>query len=159
MQTVRALSVFGLGYVGCVSAACFASRGHHVVGVDVDPAKVDMLGRGDAPIVEERIGELVAEVVASRSPHGHDRLRDGGAGHRHLAGLRRHAVHAAAAGSRPSTSSGSRDEIGAALRTKDGWHTVVYRSTMLPGTCEDLLVPRSSKRPPARRRASTSACA
>jgi len=65
MRAIRALSVFGLGYVGCVSAACFASRGHRVVGVDLDPAKVDRLGRGVAPIVEEHIGELVEDVVAA----------------------------------------------------------------------------------------------
>ena len=59
------ISVFGLGYVGSVSAACLAERGHEVVGVDVNPTKVELLSRGQAPVVEERIGELTAEVVAS----------------------------------------------------------------------------------------------
>ena len=58
-----AVSVFGLGYVGCVSAACLASRGHRVVGVDVNRQKLDDLRQGRAPVVEERIGELTAEVV------------------------------------------------------------------------------------------------
>ena len=58
------ISVFGLGYVGCVSAACLAARGHEVVGVDVNPTKVELISRGQAPVVEERIGELTAEVVA-----------------------------------------------------------------------------------------------
>src|SRR5690349_9290545 len=59
------IAVFGLGYVGAVSAACFADRGHEVVGVDVSPDKVAMVAAGKAPIVEERIGELMAEVVAA----------------------------------------------------------------------------------------------
>ena len=59
------ISVIGLGYVGCVSAACLAARGHDVVGVDVSPVKVDLINGGNAPVVEERIGELTAEVVAS----------------------------------------------------------------------------------------------
>ena len=59
------VSVFGLGYVGCVLAACLASMGHEVVGVDVNPVKVDLVNDGKAPVVEERIGELIAEVVGS----------------------------------------------------------------------------------------------
>src|SRR5690242_9002293 len=57
------VSVFGLGYVGCVSAACLAARGHQVIGVDVSPVKVDLVARGQAPVVEERIGEITASVV------------------------------------------------------------------------------------------------
>jgi GDP-mannose 6-dehydrogenase len=60
-----AVSVFGLGYVGCVSAACFAKQGFAVVGVDVSPAKVDMVNAGRSTILEEGIGELVAEQVAA----------------------------------------------------------------------------------------------
>src|SRR5512143_3684303 len=59
------ISVFGLGYVGCVSAACFAKDGHSVVGVDVSQAKVDMINAGLATIVEQGIAELVAEVHAA----------------------------------------------------------------------------------------------
>ncbi|NUT35836.1 MAG: GDP-mannose dehydrogenase, partial [Hamadaea sp.] len=59
------ISVIGLGYVGSVSAACLAARGHEVVGVDVNPVKAELVGSGQAPVVEERIGELTAEVVAS----------------------------------------------------------------------------------------------
>lgn len=59
------ISVFGLGYVGCVSAACLAASGHEVVGVDVNPLKVELITRGQAPVVEERIGELTSEVVRS----------------------------------------------------------------------------------------------
>ena len=57
------ISVFGLGYVGSVSAACLASAGHKVIGVDVNPIKVELINFGRAPVVEERIGELTAEMV------------------------------------------------------------------------------------------------
>src|SRR5687768_5360812 len=57
------LSVFGVGYVGCVSAACFAKAGHHVIGVDVNRAKAEMINSGKSPIVEEGIAELIDEVV------------------------------------------------------------------------------------------------
>ena len=59
------VSVFGLGYVGCVSAACLASRGHRVVGVDVNPDKTEFLRQGRSPVVEAEIGELTAKVVAA----------------------------------------------------------------------------------------------
>ena len=59
------VSVFGLGYVGCVSAACFAKEGHTVVGVDVNADKVAMVNAGKATIVEAGIGELVGEMVAA----------------------------------------------------------------------------------------------
>ncbi|MGA3194151.1 MAG: GDP-mannose dehydrogenase, partial [Terriglobales bacterium] len=56
------VSIFGLGYVGSVSAACFASMGHKVIGVDVSRAKVEMLDSGRTPIIEARMNELVAEA-------------------------------------------------------------------------------------------------
>src|SRR5207302_6540599 len=59
------VSVFGLGYVGCVSAACLAREGHTVVGVDVSRTKVDLVNSGAATIVEHGITELVAEMVAA----------------------------------------------------------------------------------------------
>src|SRR6478609_7199631 len=60
------VSVFGLGYVGCVSAACLAREGHSVIGVDVSASKVGMVNAGQATIVEHGIGELVAEMVAAK---------------------------------------------------------------------------------------------
>src|ERR1044071_5194736 len=59
------LSVFGLGYVGCVSAACFAREGHEVTGVDVNATKVEIINAGKRPIVEAGIGELIGEMVAA----------------------------------------------------------------------------------------------
>ncbi|HUS09706.1 MAG TPA: hypothetical protein VMZ30_04495, partial [Pyrinomonadaceae bacterium] len=59
------LSVFGLGYVGCVSAACFARDGHEVIGVDVNPLKVEIIAAGRSPIVESGVNELISEMVAS----------------------------------------------------------------------------------------------
>ncbi|UBU13953.1 nucleotide sugar dehydrogenase [Nonomuraea gerenzanensis] len=131
------ISVFGLGYVGCVSAACLASMGHRVTGVDVNPDKVELINSGQATIVEERIGELIAKTTAE--------------------GLLRATTDAAEAVAAsevslvcvgtPSAQNGSlsttylervAEEIGRALRPG---HVVVFRSTMLPGTCAELLVP------------------
>ena len=60
-SVVRRISVFGLGYVGSVTAACLASQGHHVTGVDINAAKVDMLQSGRSPIIEAGMDDLVAQ--------------------------------------------------------------------------------------------------
>ncbi|GAA0968062.1 nucleotide sugar dehydrogenase [Acrocarpospora macrocephala] len=134
------ISVFGLGYVGCVSAACLAARGHQVVGVDVNPVKVELISAGKAPVVEERIGELTAEMVGSGALRATTDT---------AAAIRETDISLVCVGT-PSAPNGSlsteylervADEIGAALRNQPGRHTVVFRSTMLPGTCESLLVP------------------
>ncbi|WP_189954059.1 nucleotide sugar dehydrogenase [Streptomyces roseolus] len=139
------VSVFGLGYVGCVSAACLASLGHEVIGVDVNPVKVDLVNGGRAPVVEEGIGELVAEVVASGALRATTDAREAIAGSD---------VSLVCVGT-PSEANGSlcttylervTEEIGEALAERGGRHTVVYRSTMLPGTCLNLLVPLLEKR-------------
>jgi GDP-mannose 6-dehydrogenase len=62
------LAVFGIGYVGVVSAACLARDGHQVVAVDVDPAKVAAINEGRSPIVEKGLPDLIAHVVAGRTP-------------------------------------------------------------------------------------------
>ncbi|MFD5094522.1 nucleotide sugar dehydrogenase [Amycolatopsis thailandensis] len=134
------ISVFGLGYVGCVSAACLAGRGHEVVGVDVNPVKIDLISGGKAPVVEERIGELTAEVVAQGKLRATTDVRQA---------IADSEVSLICVGT-PSAPNGSlstaylervAEEIGEALRDKAERHTVVFRSTMLPGTCLDLLVP------------------
>ncbi|HLL74678.1 MAG TPA: UDP-glucose/GDP-mannose dehydrogenase family protein [Pyrinomonadaceae bacterium] len=134
------LSVFGLGYVGCVSAACFAREGHEVVGVDVNPTKVEIVNAGRSPIVEAGVGELIGEMVAA------GRLRattDTGDAVRHTD------VSLVCVGT-PSNANGSLDlryvrrvceEIGRELGKKAARHTVVIRSTMLPGTVDAVVVP------------------
>jgi GDP-mannose 6-dehydrogenase len=138
------VSVFGLGYVGCVSAACFAARGHRVVGVDVNPDKMEALRQGRSPVVEERIGDLTAEVVAA----GDLTVTSDS-----TAAVLDTDLSLVCVGT-PSGSGGGlstafleqvTDDIGAALAVKDGWHVVVYRSTMVPGTCEGLLIPLLEK--------------
>lgn len=134
------LSVFGLGYVGCVSAACFAKEGHRVVGVDVNPAKVEMVSRGQSPVVEVGIDELVREVAQS----GRLTATTDGA-----AAVRESDLSLICVGT-PSNANGSIDlryiervceQIGEALREKATTHVVVIRSTVLPGTIEAVVVP------------------
>ncbi|EHR48909.1 nucleotide sugar dehydrogenase [Saccharomonospora marina XMU15] len=138
------ISVFGLGYVGSVSAACLAAAGHQVVGVDVNPLKTSLVNAGKAPVVEERIGELTAQVVASGSLWATDDV---------TAAVTGTDVSLVCVGT-PSAPNGSlsttylervSEQIGEALAEHTGKHTVVFRSTMLPGTCLDLLVPLLEK--------------
>ncbi|SCL34154.1 GDP-mannose 6-dehydrogenase [Micromonospora rhizosphaerae] len=134
------IAVFGLGYVGSVSAACLASRGHQVIGVDVNRAKVELIARGQAPVVEERIGELTAEVVASGALRAITSVAEA---------IASSDISLVCVGT-PSAPNGSlsttylervAEEIGGALAGLERWHTVVFRSTMLPGTCTNLLIP------------------
>jgi GDP-mannose 6-dehydrogenase len=134
------ISIFGLGYVGSVSAACLARTGHRVTGVDINSAKVEMLASGRSPILEPRMSELVAE--------GHQASRlyattDG------VAAVRDSDISFVCVGT-PSLCSGKLDlshvehvtrEIGAALKEKKFHHVVVLRSTVLPGTTESLVIP------------------
>lgn len=134
------VSVFGLGYVGCVSAACFAKEGHTVLGVDVSSSKVDMINAGQATIVEHGIAELVAEMRSLGRLSATTDVRA--------------AVHATEISlvcvGTPSRSNGSLDlsyvervceEIGAAIKDKAGRHTVIIRSTVLPGSTHEVAVP------------------
>ncbi|MEV6105334.1 nucleotide sugar dehydrogenase [Streptomyces sp. NPDC051940] len=134
------VAVLGLGYVGCVSAACLASRGHEVIGVDVSRAKVDLVNAGRAPVVEERIGELTAEVVRTGALRATADVREA---------ITDSEVVLVCVGT-PSEPNGSlcttylervTEQIGSALAEGGGRRTVVFRSTMLPGTCLNLLVP------------------
>jgi len=134
------ISVLGLGYVGSVSAACFAKMGHRVIGVDVNATKVEQINRGMATIVEEGIAELVKEVAAS--------------GHLTATTDTRAAILASnmtliCVGT-PSRRNGGIDlayisraaeEIGVALRDKNTPHLVIMRSTVLPGTVEQVVTP------------------
>jgi GDP-mannose 6-dehydrogenase len=134
------VSVFGLGYVGCVTGACLAKAGHQVLGVDVNPEKVALLNAAMSPVVEPGLGELLAQVV----PAG--RLRTTTSSEEAVAGSE---IALICVGT-PGGPSGQLDvravervghDIGRALREGTRSYTVVCRSTVLPGTTEQVLVP------------------
>ena len=138
------ISIFGIGYVGCVSAACFAHAGHDVIGVDVNPTKVDIINSGKSPIVEPQMNELIHDVVKSGKLRA---ITDS------LEAVKASDISLVCVGT-PSKPNGSLDlgqvarvceEIGAALATKDTHHTVVIRSTMLPGSIESVAQPALEK--------------
>jgi GDP-mannose 6-dehydrogenase len=136
----KRISIFGLGYVGAVSLACLARDGHRVVGVDIDPTKLDLIRGRKSPILEEGIQELMADVVDSgRVSVTNDAAQ----------AIRDSEISFVCVGT-PSASNGSQDltailrlseQIGAALRHKDEFHTIVIRSTVQPGTVEQKIEP------------------
>ncbi len=134
------LSVFGLGYVGCVSAACFANEGHEVTGVDVNSLKVEIINSGRSPIVEPGMEELIRAAVKE------NRLR---ATSDAESAVTDSDVSLVCIGT-PSNHNGSLDlthiksvcrQIGEALARVNRFHIVVMRSTMLPGTIEQTVIP------------------
>ena len=134
------VTLFGLGYVGSVTAACLASRGHHVAGVDTDAGKVLALNERQSPVVEPGLDALIASAVASGALRATGSVRDG---------LRDADLSLVCVGT-PSAGNGSTDlvqvrrvigEIGAALADSERPHTVVIRSTVPPGTVEEVVVP------------------
>lgn len=134
------ISVFGLGYVGTVSAGCLAASGHRVWGVDVSADKVAAINAGKAPIVEPEISDVIGRCQAEGS------LK---ATVSPVEGIEATDVSFVCVGT-PSHSNGSLDltylkrvceDIGKALRTKSTLHTIVFRSTTLPGTTEDVAIP------------------
>lgn len=134
------ITLFGLGYVGSVTAACLASRGHHVVGVDTDAGKVLALNESRSPVVEPGLDSLVAATVGSGALRATESVLDG---------LQSADLSLVCVGT-PSAGNGSTDlvqvrrvirEIGAALSGSDRRHTVVIRSTVPPGTVEEIVVP------------------
>ncbi len=136
----RSISVFGLGYVGTVTAACFASKENRVLGVDLNAAKVEAMENGRSPIVEPRLNELIAEAHKACRLHA---TVDS------AAAVMRTEISFLCVGT-PSLRNGKLDlghiepvcrEIGAALKRKDSFHLVVLRSTVLPGTAETLVIP------------------
>jgi len=133
------ISIFGVGYVGAVSSACLASLGHEVVAVDVAADKVALVNAGRSPIVEEAIDGLIADAVAA------GRLRATTDTQAAVAGTE---VSFISVGT-PSAPDGSVSmgavravlaDIGRAMRGKPG-HTVVMRSTVPPGTAEEVAIP------------------
>ncbi len=138
------ISIFGLGYVGCVSAACFAKNGHTVVGVDVNPAKREILAAGRSPVIEKNLDALIAEGVAA------GRLRTASSAADAVA-VTDISLVCVGTPSRPNASldldyvARVCEEIGAALRDKHDRHVVCVRSTMLPGSTEGVVIPALTK--------------
>ena len=134
------LSIFGLGYVGCVSAACFADKGDEVIGVDVNAVKVDIINGGRSPIVEPGIEDLIAAAVKQ------GKLRATSDANEAVANSD---VSLVCIGT-PGNHNGSLDlshikracqQIGEALASKTRYHIVAMRSTMLPGTIDQVVIP------------------
>lgn len=133
------ISVFGLGYVGCVTGACFADAGHDVIGVDVNPSKVDLINTGQCPIVEPGLPELVASVTG---PGG--RLRATTDAREAIAASE---VSLVAVGT-PSDETGAVSlqavhetvaTIADCLQDAEGYHVIIIRSTVPPGTTASLI--------------------
>ena len=134
------VSIFGLGYVGAVCAASLARRGHDVIGVDVSPVKIDLINSGRSPIVEPGLEELLADGVRADRIQG---VTDG------IDAVLDTDLSMICVGT-PSKPNGDlglsfvekvAQDIGEALRVKSSWHLVVVRSTVLPGTVRDLVIP------------------
>jgi GDP-mannose 6-dehydrogenase len=132
------ISVFGLGYVGCISAACLARDGHAVIGVDVDANKVAATNAGCAPVLEPGLEKLISDVVKSGRLQATVDARSA---------VQQSDVSLLCVGT-PSNSNGSLNlryldrvciQIGNALAAKNDYHVVVVRSTVLPGTVEGRL--------------------
>ncbi|SPF77985.1 nucleotide sugar dehydrogenase [Pseudoprimorskyibacter insulae] len=134
------ISVFGIGYVGVVAAACLARDGHSVIAVDVDPGKIKSINAGLSPIVENGLDELIADAVKQGRLEATSDVQ--------------YAVDNTDASfvavGTPSAPDGSVGlvyvtdvckNIGKALKNKDTWHSVVIRSTIVPGSCETACIP------------------
>ncbi|KJZ19325.1 nucleotide sugar dehydrogenase [Loktanella sp. S4079] len=134
------ISIFGIGYVGVVAAGCLAKDGHDVIAVDVDQGKIDAINAGLSPIVENGLDELIKDVVA--------------AGRLTATSDVAHAINNTDASfvcvGTPSAPDGSVGlkyvdvvckNIGEALAQKDGFHSVIIRSTIVPGSCENTCIP------------------
>ena len=143
------ISIFGLGYVGTVSAGCLATDGHSVIGVDPNKTKVDLINQGVSPIVEKDIGEMIAAAVKNNLLRATLDVRDA---------VMNSDISLVCVGT-PSQLNGNLDlshvrkvceQIGAALKEKSAFHVVVARSTMLPGSMRSVVIPAlesySSKR-------------
>jgi len=134
------ISIIGLGYVGAVSAACLAYKGHKVIGVDNDPVRLRLIAAGNAPVIETGLADLIGEVVEN------GRLS---VAHHLYEAITSTDISIVCVGT-PSLADGSMDytymrqvctEIGKALKTCQDFHVVVIRSTILPGTMQGVVIP------------------
>lgn len=140
----ESVSVFGLGYVGTVTAACLAHKGHHVIGIDPNSTKVEAMKAGRSPIVEPRVSDLISEshqsgLLQATSESEYAVLNSD--------------ISFLCVGT-PSLRNGKLDlghiepvcqEIGKILKKKNAFHLIVVRSTVLPGTAETIVVPALEK--------------
>ncbi|HET9651681.1 MAG TPA: nucleotide sugar dehydrogenase [Usitatibacter sp.] len=133
------ISIMGLGYVGAVSAGCLAEEGHEVIGVDPQKAKVDLVNAGRTPIIEKDIGDMIERNVLAGRLHATTDIHS----------AVKHTDLSLICVGTPSLGNGHIDlkyvkrvceQIGEALRDHPG-HTVVVRSTMLPGTMRTVVIP------------------
>ena len=134
------ISIFGMGYVGTVSAGCLAQNGHEVIGVDPVRTKVDLINAGQSPIIEAEIGEIIAAAVKNGKLRATDNQDEA---------INQTELSFVCVGT-PSQANGNLDLtyirrvcelIGRALKNKAARHTVVIRSTILPGTMRDIVIP------------------
>ena len=140
----QSISVFGLGYVGTVTAACLANRGNNVIGVDLNRTKVEAINSGNSPIVEPRVSEIIADSHKANRLHATSSAE---------AAVMNSEISFLCVGT-PSLRNGKLDlghiepvcrEIGEILKKKNSFHLVVLRSTVLPGTAETIVVPTLGK--------------
>lgn len=134
------ISVYGLGYVGSVTGACLAELGHDVIGADINPFKVGLINGGKSPIVEKDIDAIIGKVVANGKFKASENVAEA---------VRSTDLALVCVGT-PSRPNGSLElsairrvssQIGRALRTHPRYFVVVVRSTVLPGTVEDVVIP------------------
>ncbi|WNW13549.1 nucleotide sugar dehydrogenase [Pseudomonas sp. DTU_2021_1001937_2_SI_NGA_ILE_001] len=134
------ISIFGLGYVGAVCAGCLSARGHDVVGVDISADKIALINSGKSPIVEPGLGELLEQGIRTGKLRGTTDFSEA---------IRDTDLSMICVGT-PSKKNGDLGleyiesvcrEIGYVLRDKASRHTVVVRSTVLPGTVANVVIP------------------
>jgi GDP-mannose 6-dehydrogenase len=134
------ISIFGLGYVGAVSAGCLATDKHQVIGVDPNQTKVDLINKGVTPIIEKDIGEMIANTAKNGNLRATTDAREA---------VINSDLSLICVGT-PSQLNGNLDlsyvrrvceEIGTALKEKSSFHVVVGRSTMLPGSMRNVVIP------------------